>query len=86
MPTDHRYESALKAALAIIHDFDRPEMARQEKLARVTYAVLDAIYRADGLPSPPLPGRVTASVRVLPATPRRLTGGSHERSKLAAPR
>lgn len=88
MNPDHRYETALRAALAVIHVFDRPALSRQEKLAGVTYAVLDAIYRAEGLTPPdhaPLPGP-DAAVRVLPARPGRLNGGSHERFKLPAPR
>lgn len=89
MPEDHRYETALKFALAIIHTVDRPEMTRPAKLASVTYAVLDAIYEAEGATRPataPLPGRVGALVRILPPRPNRLNGGSHERSKLPAAR
>ena len=84
MPEDHRYETALKFALAIIHTVDRPGMTRPAKLAGVTYAVLDAIYEAEGLPTP-LPGFGPAG-RALPPSPNRLNGASHERSKLPAAR
>lgn len=84
MPEDHRYETALKYALAIIHSFDRAEVTRPAKLAGVTYAVLDAIYEAEGLPAP-LPG-FGPSGRALPTPANRLNGGSHERSKLPAAR
>ena len=84
MPEDHRYETALRFALAIIHTFDRAEVTRPAKLAGVTYAVLDAIYEAEGLPTP-LPGFGPAD-RVLPPPANRLNGGSHERSKLPAAR
>lgn len=47
---DHRYETALTFALAIIREFDRPGLTRPAKLARVTYAVLDAIYQAEDSP------------------------------------
>ena len=89
MPEDHRYETALKFALAIIHAVDRPGMTRPAKLASVTYAVLDAIHEAEGSNRPgptPLPGCVGAAVRELPPRPNRLNGGSHERSKLPAAR
>lgn len=88
MAGDHRYEAALRAGLGIIHAFDQPWLSRQEKLAGVTYAVLDAIYRAEGLTPPDptsLPGH-TAGVRVHTDQPKRLEGGRHERSKLPAPR
>lgn len=88
MSENHRYETALRAALAVIHIFDRPGLSRQEKLAGITYAVLDAIYRAEGLTPPdhtPLPGP-DAAVRVLPARQGRLIGGNPERFKLPAPR
>ncbi len=81
MPEDHRYETALKFALAIIYEFDQPGLTRPAKLARVTYAVLDAIYEAEGLPAP-LPGFGPVG-RV---SPPRLTGGSHERRTLPAAR
>ena len=84
MPEDHRYETALKFALAIIHTFDRAEVTRPAKLAGVTYAVLDAIYEAEGLPTP-LPGFGPAD-RALPPREGRLNGGNHERSKLPAAR
>ena len=84
MPEDHRYETALKFALAITHTVDRPGMTREAKLASVTYAVLDAIYEAEGLPTP-LPGFGPAD-RALPPPADRLNGGSHERSKLLAAR
>ena len=84
MPEDHRYETALKFALAIIHTFDRAGVTRPAKLAGVTYAVLDAIYEAEGLPTP-LPGFGPAD-RALPSRADRLNGGSHERPKLPAAR
>ena len=79
MPEDHRYETALKFALAITHTVDRPGMTRQAKLASVTYAVLDAIYEAEGSPPAVLPGPGQGTVS-------QLNGGSHERSKLPAAR
>ena len=87
MPQDHRYETALKFALAILHTVDRQGMTRQAKLASVTYAVLDAIYEADGPePTASLPGLDASAGRVPTLVPTRLEGGRHERFKLPAAR
>ena len=46
LPQDSRYETALAGAQAIIHQFaDRADMPEHERLARVTYAILDAMHR-----------------------------------------
>jgi hypothetical protein len=86
---DHRFEIALKAALSVIHTFDRP-MDRQEKLAKVTYAILEAILRAEARSSsrtPALPSLETVrrSVAAQPTRPLGLPGEGHEAFKLPSP-
>ncbi len=51
MPDDVAFETALATALDVIDTLERPGIDQQERLARVTYAILDAIHsvgRAEG--------------------------------------
>lgn len=51
MPDDSNYETALKAALAVIHELTvRPRMARHEKLSTVTFIILRAMHRVEVQP------------------------------------
>ena len=46
LPQDSRYETTLATARAIIHQFtDRADMPGHERLARVTYTILEAMRR-----------------------------------------
>ena len=47
MPPDQRYETALETAKLILGELSRPELTEPVKLARVTYAVLDALHRSE---------------------------------------
>jgi uncharacterized protein (UPF0147 family) len=48
MTGDSRYEAALATALAILHKLAaRPDMPRHERLACVTYSILEAMNRVD---------------------------------------
>jgi hypothetical protein len=50
LPQDSRYETALATARAVIRQFaDRPDMQGHERLSSVTYAILEAFYRLEGL-------------------------------------
>jgi len=44
MPDDVAFETALATAIGVIHTLERPGIEQQEMLARVTYAILDAIH------------------------------------------
>lgn len=43
MPDESAFETALATALGVIDTLERPGIGRPERLARVTYAILDAI-------------------------------------------
>lgn len=48
MPDESRYDAVLAAALALIHQLEtKPHMPRHEKLAKVTFAILHEIGRAE---------------------------------------
>jgi uncharacterized protein (UPF0147 family) len=48
MPDDSRYEAALTTALAILDELTRkPRMPRHERLACVTYSILEAMDRVE---------------------------------------
>ena len=48
MPDDSRYEVALTIAMAIIHELtSKPGMARHERLASVTFSILQAMDSVD---------------------------------------
>jgi hypothetical protein len=95
MPEDFRYETALAAALGIIHTLSvRPELPRPQRLATATYAILGAIRQVEErlvasgspLPAPAVPGDVAVRCRLLPAG--QLTdarGGGRQHDSIALP-
>src|SRR5437899_1423471 len=70
MNEDYRYALALKTALGVITTIDGlPFMPRAEKLAKVTYAILEAICQAEvrlraASPQPSMPSATADAVKV----------------------
>ena len=80
MPEDFRFEAALSAALSVVHTLSlTPRMPRQQELATVTYAVLEAIrqveerLRVEGSQLPAPVASAGSTVRVRLSVPGRVS-------------